>query len=290
MIAYLMGALLLIAVVVLHWLLHRSLTPVREPVGRSLASLSLVGQSVRFPGRRGKLLRGWYLPGNPGQPVAVLAHGWSSNRLALVPLARVLNQAGLAVLLFDMRNHGESDGDTFSSLPRFAEDIHAACLHLSTLPDARDRPRLLFGHSVGGAAALLAASQRDDILAVVSISAFAHPEWVMRRWLHARRLPFWPVGWYILRYVQWVIGYCFEQIAPLNVIAKVAAPVMLVHGTEDAVVPLADAKALYQARGNTPVRLTPLPGGHDLTHSLNAARQALFDFIDQSGRAANSSR
>jgi len=286
LIIYSTAAFLFIAVVALHWLLHRSLTPVREPVARNLASLGLVGQSVHFPTLNGKRLEGWYLPGSADQPLAVLVHGWSSNRLALIPLARVLDQAGLAVLLFDMRNHGESQSDTFSSLPRFAEDIHAALTYLEGVDDAHGRERILIGHSVGGAAVLLAASQREDITAVISISAFAHPQWVMRRWLAARKLPFWPLGFYILNYVQWVIGYRFEQIAPLNVINKVGAPVMLVHGSEDTIVPLTDAQALEQARGTTSVRLVSLPGGHDLTHSLDNARHELFDFIAQSVRSA----
>jgi pimeloyl-ACP methyl ester carboxylesterase len=41
----------------------------------------------------------------------------------MLPIAAPLRRAGLNVLRVDARNHGGSDSDTFSSLPRFAEDL-----------------------------------------------------------------------------------------------------------------------------------------------------------------------
>ncbi|MEI2624639.1 MAG: hypothetical protein V9G23_12535 [Giesbergeria sp.] len=49
---------------------------------------------------------------------------------------------------------------------------------------------------MGGAAVLLAASQRTDLYGAIVVSAFAHPEQAMRRWLAARHVPYWPrAGW-----------------------------------------------------------------------------------------------
>ncbi|MCD8514243.1 MAG: alpha/beta hydrolase [Nitrincola sp.] len=123
--------------------------------------------------------------------VAILTHGWGANRAALLPLVPLLIKAGWSVLLFDVRNHGNSDEDTFSSMPRFAEDIDAAIAWLKaqhyqsiTALTGASLPRVaLIGHSVGAAATLLAASRRDDISAVVSLSSFAHPADMMKRWL-----------------------------------------------------------------------------------------------------------
>ena len=44
----------------------------------------------------------------------------------MLPLAKPLQTAGYALLFFDARSHGRSDGDTFASLPRFAEDLEQA--------------------------------------------------------------------------------------------------------------------------------------------------------------------
>jgi hypothetical protein len=52
-----------------------------------------------------------------------------------------------------------------------------------------------------------------DIAVVISIAAFAHPAEVPRRYLHSLRLPQ-PISALVVRYVEWVIGYRFEAVAP----------------------------------------------------------------------------
>ena len=161
-----------------------------------------------------------------------------------MPAAKVLHAQGWNVLLPDARSHGLSDKDTFSSLPRFAEDLDAA-LNWLLAHEAPSQHRLVvLGHSLGAAAAILSASRRKDVSAVVSVSAFAHPEQVMRRWLAAYHIPFWPAGWLVNRYIERVIGHRFADIAPVYRIALVACPVLLVHGSRDDIVPLDCAKRL----------------------------------------------
>ena len=86
-----------------------------------------------------------------------------------------LHAGGYSVLLIDARNHGNSDADSFSSMPRFAEDLEAAFAWLASRPRIEAARIAVLGHSVGAAAALLAASREPRIAAVVSIAAFAHP-------------------------------------------------------------------------------------------------------------------
>ncbi|WP_311946948.1 alpha/beta hydrolase family protein [Halomonas piscis] len=166
-------------------------------------------------------------------------------------------------------------------MPRFAEDTEAALAWLRARPGMADTPVALLGHSVGAAAVLLVASRRDDIGAVVSLSAFAHPDGMMRRWLAEKGLPFFPLGWYVLRYVERVIGHRFEAIAPLNTLPRVGCPVLLVHGRDDHVIPPSDAERLYASRGDTPTRLHLLPGDHDLSQHIEAELPELLAFLDE---------
>ncbi len=184
------------------------------------------------------------------------------------------------MLLFDARNHGESDPDSFSSMPRFAEDTEAALAWLRARPGMAEAPAALLGHSVGAAAVLLAASRRDDIGAVVSLSAFAHPDGMMRRWLAGKGLPFFPLGWYVLRYVERVIGHRFDAIAPVTTLPRVRCPVLLVHGRDDRVIPPEDAERLFASRGETPARLHLLPGDHDLSRHIEAELPELLAFLE----------
>jgi dipeptidyl aminopeptidase/acylaminoacyl peptidase len=162
-------------------------------------------------------------------------------------------------------------------MPRFAEDIGAGLDWLRAQPGIDAGRLTLVGHSVGAGAALLHASRRHDVRAVVSLSAFAHPHDIMRRFMADKRVPYPIVGWYVMRHVQRVIGARFDDFAPLHTIARVRCPVLLVHGTGDADVPLQDAQRLQAASAGA--RLLLVDGGHDLRGAMAAHAPALLHFL-----------
>lgn len=262
-----LGLLVFLGLVALAlWWLRRSLTPARLCDPPPLQPGQCLPPQVRVPTERGRSLHAWWLPApaTPGlAPAAVLMHGWGGNGATLWPIAQALHAAGFAVLLPDARSHGLSDGDTFSSLPRFARDLAAGLDWVAQQPGIAPQRLCALGHSVGGAAALLCASQRPGLAAVVSVSAFAHPEQVMRRWLSARHVPYWPLGWAVNRYVEHVIGHRFNDIAPVATVSRIACPVLLVHGLQDDVVPPDCAQQLVQRAAPGRVRLLAVPGTHD---------------------------
>jgi len=278
--ALVIGALLA-GVAVFNFVLRRSLRAPRVIETTSLAQHGLTGREVWLPARRGKRLFGWLLPGisNTPAPAVVVLHGWGANAEMMLPLARPLQAAGLTVLLIDARNHGASDSDNFSSMPRFAEDIDAAIDWLKGQPEAIPGQIAVIGHSVGAAAALLSASRRRDLAGVISLAAFAHPAAMMRRWLAAKGIPYFPLGWYVLHYVQHVIGHRFDAIAPLDTITRVACPVLLVHGEDDSTVPVGDAHAIHARRPPDQVQLRVLPGEHDATDELERHSDELVAFL-----------
>jgi pimeloyl-ACP methyl ester carboxylesterase len=264
----------------LHRRLRQELSPSREPVTELPDLGHLDCQTVRFATQRGRMLEGWWLAGEEAQGHVILTHGWGANRRALLPLAPTLVAAGWNVLLFDVRNHGNSDEDSFASMPRFAEDIDAA---IAWLNDTQGQyPIALIGHSVGAAATLLAASRRNDIAAVVSLSSFAHPADMMKRWLAEKGIPFFPLGWYVLRYVEGVIGHPFDRIAPLESITRIHCSVLLVHGDSDTTIPIDDAYLLASKTDNALLRV--VAGGHDLTSSIIEHGDELIDFLQTSRR------
>lgn len=264
-------------VAALNWGIRRSLAAPRllsheEPDG-------IPFRTIRIPTKNGKRLCAWLIPAGRQSPSLVLMHGWGGNSAAMLPLVGPLHAAGYTLLLVDARCHGRSDSDSFASLPRFAEDIEAALAWLAG-QEAADPQRLgVLGHSVGAGAALLAASRTPAIKVVVSLAAFAHPATMMRRWLQWKRIPYWPIGRYILAYVQQVIGYRFDRIAPRRTIALVDCPVLLIHGSEDHVVPLDDAKDIHGARQSDRVELLVVQGSHDDYGDLSRPVTGLLDFL-----------
>ena len=147
-------------------------------------------REVHIPTQRGKTLFGWFIPASEAAPALAVVHGWGGNAEMMLPLAGPLHAAGYSVLFFDARSHGRSDGDSFASLPRFAEDLEHAVDWLQGQREV-DASRVgVIGHSVGAGAALLLASRRPDLAAAVSLAAFAHPAGIMRRWLKLKRIPY----------------------------------------------------------------------------------------------------
>ncbi len=95
-------------------------------------------EAVRIPAVRGRYLFGWLLPEPGATRTVVVLHRWGSNSEQMLPVAAPLRHAGLNVLLCDARNHGQSDSDTFSTLPRFAEDLGQTIAWLKRHHPGRD--------------------------------------------------------------------------------------------------------------------------------------------------------
>ena len=274
----------------------------------SPADFGISYRDVDIPTRRGKRLFAWWLPA-PGStvtsatisastsptisrqisaPTIILLHGWGSNAELMLPLAAPLHHAGMNVLLLDARNHGRSDADNFSSMPRFAEDVSEAIDWVRHQSNHQNDQLVLLGHSVGAAAVLLEASRRDDIAAVISLATFAHPEWMMRRYLG--RFPFprlFVKG--VLRYVERVIGHRYEAIAPMHTTCLVRCPVLLVHGSADETVPMSDALAIRdqcnrdQYNKNS-VELLLIEGAdHDSVDKIEEHADELIAFLMRAG-------
>ncbi|MFZ5620371.1 MAG: alpha/beta hydrolase [Pseudomonadota bacterium] len=282
---YLLGAFLATAATVAIVLLavHLGFRAPRRVERGSPADLGLPHEEVRIAAVDGKRLFAWWLPSaDATAPCVVLMHGWGGNAELMLPLAQPLHAAGLNVLLPDARNHGRSAAASYSSMPRFAEDVGAAVDWLRTRippPNAI----VLLGHSVGAAAVLLEASRRRDIAAVISIAAFAHPEWMMRRQLARLGLPA-PLVDGVLRYVEWVIGHRYDDIAPVNTIRRVGCPVLLVHGRADDTVPATDALAIRGDPGSDAVELLLIDGaGHNSVDMIEHHADRLLAFLRRAG-------
>ena len=117
-----------------------------------------------------------------GKPVAyaLFAHCFACTKSlnAVVNISRAMTGSGIALLRFDFTGLGESEGDfaetTFSSN---VSDLVAAAAFLESNYEA---PKILVGHSLGGAAVLQAAARIPSAVAVSTIAAPADPSAIGR--------------------------------------------------------------------------------------------------------------
>ena len=102
---------------------------------------------INFKTENDRNLYGWWIDGNKDAPLLILVHGWGRNCGRMLPYIEKLYKEGYNLLAFDSRNHGISDKDEFSSMPKFTEDIleinkqndlHAECTAQSDTFQYRD--------------------------------------------------------------------------------------------------------------------------------------------------------
>jgi len=104
-------------------------------------------------------------------PIVVMAHGFAAERTFGLPaFAERFASAGLAVLLFDYRNFGDSQGEprNWVSPARHLSDWKAALTHVRTLSQIDTKRIALWGSSFSGGHVICTAAEESDICAIVS--------------------------------------------------------------------------------------------------------------------------
>ncbi|BFM21544.1 alpha/beta hydrolase family protein [Gilvimarinus japonicus] len=210
-------------------------------------------KQVEFTNRDGHTLAGALeLPETPLQAVALFAHCFTCGKdvVAASRIAGALADKGIGVLRFDFTGLGGSDGDfantTFSSN---LTDLESAAEFLAEHYQA---PRLMIGHSLGGAAALIAAKRIASIDAVATIAAPATPQHVQHLFANQacdiRALGSAPVS---IGGREFAIGAdLLEDLEkwPLEVtLNDLNKPLLIFHSPADQTVNIGEAARIYNA-------------------------------------------
>ncbi|MFN8515297.1 MAG: alpha/beta hydrolase [Thermomicrobiales bacterium] len=241
---------------------------------------------VRFRTDDGLAIEGWYLAHAEARDALVICHGFAMNRHELLDIAQGLRARGHAVLLFDFRGHGTSEGQRSTIGLRETREIAAAVDFLQARPELAGRPIGVAGISMGAAAALLATARDPRIAAVAADSSFATLEEIAASSLSTfSRLPTFLISALILRFAELLTAERIRAHRPIDAIAAIAPrPILLIHDETDQFIPVAHAHALYAAaRGPKECWITPCLGHASIwAHRADEYVARLDDFF---GRA-----
>ncbi len=246
-------------------------------------SLGIAFEEVRFKTKNDLNLHGWWIANEKEieKPVLILVHGWKRNVERMLPYINILHEQ-YNLLAFDSRCHGSSDADNYSSMPRFAEDIRAAVDYVFSCHRPASKVGVI-GLSMGGAAAIYAASKDERIQCVVTVGAFAHPAEVMRLEFKKRHIPYFPLVWLLFEYIQYIMKNRFDHIAPVNNIHLTRASMLLIHGMDDQTAPVEQAERLFKAAHRDLVELWLIAGkGHSNCHDHVDFKARLLNFLKTS--------
>jgi uncharacterized protein len=216
----------------------------------------------------GVTLRGWYFPALQERGRAVLAlHGQADNRSGMLAHAKVFLARGYSVLCPDLRAHGESGGKVASYGCREAQDV---ALWIEWLKGRGQADVVAFGESMGAAVLLESLRLQPELRAVAVDSPFANMREIAydlvgqstRTGPWAGRTVLRPVIETGFMYGRLRYGVGLGRIAPETAIAECGVPILLIHPTDDKVIPWRHAERLSE-HGQEPFEVWEVPAaGH----------------------------
>ncbi|MEM7318010.1 MAG: alpha/beta fold hydrolase [Pseudomonadota bacterium] len=222
------------------------------------SSLGLSGVTVEnLVTRDGETLVMWHAPAPEGQPTLLFFHGNGGEIADRADRLRAYTDAGFGVAFLSWRGYGGSTGAPGET--GLLTDAHTAYDWLI----ARNTPPekiVVVGESLGTGVAVRIAAERDIGALILGAPYSAAVD------IAARRYPWVPVRLLMK-----------DQFRSIDHIAAVTAPTLILHGTEDRVVPFASGQRLYEAT-TAPTIFATLEGqGHEaLYHPATWAREIEF--------------
>ncbi|MBN1170289.1 prolyl oligopeptidase family serine peptidase [Candidatus Micrarchaeota archaeon] len=196
-----------------------------------------------------------------GKSVAILSHGYLSNKDSRTNLevSRLLNQAGISTISYDMYGHGESEGDIEHLTTSKAVDSLNAVYDYAA---SRYEKIGLDGSSFTGPVSLIVASQRQPDVIALKCPVFLPLElWKWRlgengikEWQRKGYLQPFSRKWHYDVYED-AKKYDMRRIA-----AAITSPALVVHGNLDATVHISHAENLIFSLGSEEKRLVVVEG------------------------------
>jgi abhydrolase domain-containing protein 17 len=164
-----------------------------------------------------------YLPQPDAYFTVLFSHGNAEDLGYLQPILEEIRAAGFAVLAYDYRGYGRSDGGrpTVRGAVEDAEAVYRYATRDLGIPAERI---ILHGRSLGSGPTLELAT-RHDVAGVVLESAFVS----------------------VLRVVTRAKLFPFDHFSNLARVSKLRRPLLVVHGTRDGVIPAWHGRRLYEA-------------------------------------------
>lgn len=218
-----------------------------RPTKRTLgaAPLALGADNVLLDQPGVGAVAGWFVQGAPGRGAILLLHGLRADRRQMLARAQLFKGLGYSVLLIDLPAHGESGGDRITFGWREARGVDASLAYLRNVaPGERIG---VIGVSLGAASLVLAGSAPPPAAVVLESMAPTIAQALENR----LRMRLGRAGAGLAPLLLWQLplraGVSADQLRPINVLARLGAPVLVASGTADRHTTMAETLEIFQA-------------------------------------------
>jgi alpha-beta hydrolase superfamily lysophospholipase len=223
--------------------------PPRKRIRTNPSKFGAEYEAVELPSIDGTALSGWLVPAESPKGALLLAHGMCATRESMLPWAEWLWKEGYTLLMVDFRALGLSEGRLCTMGLHEQDDLRAAVNYLESREETKELPVGVLGFSMGGAAAILAASRDSRIQAIVTHGAFASLDHGIRQ---RCKKHFGPMGKLIewpVRVIgqRWFAGASHEVDCVKAVSNIKSVPILLANGRKDRIVPVHNMEAIAAA-------------------------------------------
>jgi alpha-beta hydrolase superfamily lysophospholipase len=238
---------------------------------------------AEFTSSDGVLLKGWWNPGEPTKPVILYSHGLNRSRLEMLERGAESNRRGYGVLLFDLRNHGESARAYTTLGINESLDICAASRFVKA--KAPERPQVLWGVSMGASSALIAAKQCPGFAAAISDSSFlSFRETIAHHLGLYFRLPAFPIANLIVATTGFRMGFDPDDGDVEQAVKRLDIPILFIAGSADRRMPTELANRLLTAAKHPGKKLVVVPNakhGEAFSTDRDMYLNSVYAFLGQ---------
>jgi pimeloyl-ACP methyl ester carboxylesterase len=183
----------------------------------------------------------WWIPHPTARgKCAVLIHGYADGKVGAIAWAPMWQALGYHILAIDLRAHGYSGGTLTTAGYFERHDLNQVIDQLVAQRPDDTRQLVLFGVSLGAAVALGTAQLRDDIDALVLECPYADYLHGVAAHAAVMRTPLPSFVRVAYRLAQRFSGARFDEVKPLEMLARVAVPAMVIEADADPFVPPGD--------------------------------------------------
>jgi alpha-beta hydrolase superfamily lysophospholipase len=200
-------------------------------------------ERVSFQSKSGATIRGWLVSTETNRGVVILQHGIHADKSTLVDRARLVSQAGYAVLLFDFQAHGESIGNAITFGYLESRDSQAAVDFVKKRFPGK--PVAVIGVSLGAAAAVLA-KPHLDVQALILEMMYPTIEDATKDRIQMRLGSlgrcFSPL---LTLQIPWHAGCHGEDLRPIDAVATIDTPKLFIAGTDDLDTKFSEAEQIF---------------------------------------------